>query len=65
MLRHRSKGTLMLILTRKQGDSFTIGDDVTVTVVEISGTTVRIGITAPADVQILRDNAKDTRLDED
>ena len=37
----------MLILTRKSGESITIGDDVKITVVEIKGKQVRIGIEAP------------------
>ena len=37
----------MLILTRKSGESITIGDDVKITVVEVKGKQVRIGIDAP------------------
>lgn len=48
----------MLILTRNAGERITIGDDVTVTVVSIRGPQVQIGIEAPKDVAILRDDAK-------
>jgi carbon storage regulator len=45
----------VLVLTRKIGETFVIGDDVTVTVVDIIGASkVRIGITAPADVAVHR-----------
>ncbi|MGB0362817.1 MAG: carbon storage regulator, partial [bacterium] len=37
----------MLILTRKSGESITIGDDVKITVIEVKGKQVRIGIDAP------------------
>ena len=45
----------MLILTRKSGESITIGDDVKVTVVEIKGKQVRIGIEAPRSYIIHRE----------
>lgn len=45
----------MLILTRKSGQSFSIGDDVKITITEISGDKVRIGIDAPASVKVLRE----------
>ena len=45
----------MLILTRRSGESINIGDDIIVKVIEISGNHVRIGIAAPDDVIILRD----------
>jgi carbon storage regulator len=44
----------MLVLSRKPGEKVTIGDAITVTVLAISGKTVRIGIEAPTDVRILR-----------
>jgi len=44
----------MLILTRKVGESITIGDDVTITVVASKGGQVRIGIDAPKSVSITR-----------
>jgi len=45
----------MLILTRKPGESLYIGDEVVVTVVEIKGNQVRVGIKAPADRRIYRE----------
>ncbi len=44
----------MLILIRKIDESIVIADDITVTVLEISGERVKIGIDAPRDVVILR-----------
>lgn len=43
-----------LILSRRPGESFTIGDDVTVTILENEGQAVRISIEAPRDTLILR-----------
>jgi carbon storage regulator len=45
----------MLILSRRPGESLTIGDDVTVTVVGVSGNQIRLGITAPREVRVLRE----------
>ena len=45
----------MLILTRKPGESLRIGDDVRITVVEIKGNQVRIGIAAPRSFPIYRE----------
>lgn len=44
----------MLILSRKIGQSVLVGDNVTVTVLKVHGSSVRIGIEAPNDVRILR-----------
>ncbi len=44
----------MLILQRKAGESLVIGEDITVRVVSVDGTRVRLAITAPEDVSILR-----------
>ena len=44
----------MLVITRKSGEQICLGDDVTITVLEISGSTVRLGIEAPSDVPIFR-----------
>ena len=48
------KGMPMLILTRKEGQSVVIGEDVTVTVMEIKGDGVRLAFRAPANVEIGR-----------
>ncbi|MBI5184063.1 MAG: carbon storage regulator CsrA [Nitrospinae bacterium] len=45
----------MLILTRKSGDSITIGDNIKITVVEIRGRQVRLGIEAPAELVVHRE----------
>ncbi|HRX80777.1 MAG: carbon storage regulator CsrA [Planctomycetaceae bacterium] len=44
----------MLVLTRKVGESFVIGDNITVTVVRVAGGGVRIGIEAPDDCTVMR-----------
>ena len=44
----------MLVLTRKVKESITIGNDITVTVLEIRGNQVRIGIEAPRSTTINR-----------
>jgi carbon storage regulator len=45
----------MLILTRRPGERVVIGDEVLVTVMGVSGHTVRLGIAAPAGVPIYRE----------
>jgi carbon storage regulator len=45
----------MLILSRRLGESVTIGDDVVVTVVGVSGSQIRLGISAPKAVRVLRE----------
>lgn len=45
----------MLILTRKPGESIFIGDRVKVTIVEIKGNQIRVGIDAPAELKIYRE----------
>lgn len=48
----------MLVLTRGRGESIFIGDDIEIQVINIKEHSVRIGIEAPKDVQIIRDDAK-------
>ncbi len=50
----------MLILTRKLGQGFTVGDEVEITITEISGDKVRVGINAPKHIKILRNELSET-----
>ncbi|KAA9131906.1 carbon storage regulator CsrA [Marinihelvus fidelis] len=45
----------MLILTRRVGEKLVIGENVTVTVLGVKGNQIRIGIDAPPDVQVHRE----------
>ena len=45
----------MLILTRRVGERLVIGDDISVTVLGVKGNQVRIGVQAPADVGVHRE----------
>lgn len=45
----------MLILTRKSGEVIRIGDQIAVRVLEVRGNQVRLGVDAPADVRIYRE----------
>ncbi len=45
----------MLILTRRVGETLMIGDEVTVTVLGVKGNQVRLGINAPKDVSVHRE----------
>lgn len=49
----------MLVLTRKIGQGIVIGDDVTITIVEMKGGSVRIGIDAPRGKKIYRQEVFD------
>jgi carbon storage regulator len=44
----------MLVLSRKPGEKLVIGEGITVTVLEIVGRRVRLGVEAPDDVRVLR-----------
>jgi len=54
-LKSVGRGRDMLILTRKTGESIMIGDDISVTVLGVKGGQVRIGIAAPDDVDVDRE----------
>jgi carbon storage regulator len=45
----------MLVLTRRAGESVMIGDDIVITVLEARGDVIRLGIQAPRDVQVHRE----------
>ena len=45
----------MLILTRRMGETLMIGDDISITVIGVKGNQVRIGIDAPKDVSVHRE----------
>jgi carbon storage regulator len=50
----------MLILTRRPGESIQVGDNIEISILEIRGNQVRLGINAPSDVLVLRSELLDT-----
>jgi len=48
-------GSIMLVLTRRIGQRIVIGEDIVVTVLEVSPTGVRLGFEAPKIVEIMRE----------
>ena len=52
----------MLVLSRKVGERILIGDNISVTVVRITGGGVRLGVEAPPDMAVIRQELRD-RLD--
>ena len=51
----------MLVLSRLEGQVITIGDNIRVTIVEVRGDKVRVGIDAPRDLQVLRAELLETQ----
>jgi len=51
----------MLVLSRKEGQSFLLGENIEITILEINGDKAKIAISAPKDVQILRKELLETK----
>ncbi len=51
----------MLVVTRKQDEGLIISDDIEITVLEVTKDKVKIGISAPKEVKIIRSELKDAR----
>jgi carbon storage regulator len=49
----------LLILTRRMGEGFVIGNEITVTVVALTRNQVRLGVSAPRDVEVYRQEIHD------
>jgi len=49
-----NRGSAMLVLSRKKNESIVINDDIVVTIVEVRGGKVRLGIEAPKDIPVHR-----------
>jgi carbon storage regulator len=45
----------MLIITRRPGEKIMLGDDIVIEVIEVSGSSVRVGIAAPKSVAVYRE----------
>ena len=54
----------MLVLSRKVGERLWIGENISITVVKVSGGGVRIGIEAPAELPVVREELK-VRIDDE
>jgi carbon storage regulator len=48
----------MLLLARKAGEKIRVGDDIVITVLEVRGARVRLGVEAPAEVRVDRGRAR-------
>ncbi len=55
----RTAGKEMLVLSRRVGERILIGENISVTVVRIAGGAVRLGIEAPGDLSIMRDELRE------
>jgi carbon storage regulator len=55
LVSHFQKGCGMLVISRKRGDRILVGDDIVIEVADIRGDKVRIGISAPKDVPVHRE----------
>ena len=54
----------MLVLSRKQNERLIIDDNIVVTIIRVSGGTVRVGIEAPSQVSIRREELRPRSLDD-
>ena len=54
----------MLVLSRRESERIRLGDSIVVTVVQITGDKVKLGIEAPAEVRVLRDELESRRRPE-
>ena len=54
----------MLVLTRKIGESIQIGDDVRLTILSVQGRSVKVGVTAPKDVTVHREEIYEKIVEE-
>jgi carbon storage regulator len=52
----------MLVLSRKEAERIRLGDSIVITIVRVSGDKVRLGIEAPSNVLVLRDELKPLTL---
>ena len=52
----------MLVLSRRESQRIRLGDSITVTVVRVNGDKVRLGIEAPAEIRVLRDELSPHKL---
>jgi carbon storage regulator len=57
-----SKEVIMLVLTRKLGEKIIIGDDIVVTLVRIQGDKARLGIEAPRNIPVHREEVQELIL---
>jgi len=55
-------GVVMLVLSRHRDESIIIGDDIVITVVDIRGDKVRLGIDAPTDIPVHRQEVYSHRV---
>ena len=55
----------MLVLSRTAGERILIGDEIVVELVEVRGDRVKIGITAPREIQIDRSEVRDQKRDDE
>ena len=55
---------IMLVLTRRAGETLIIGDNIKITILAIKGSQVRVGIDAPKDISIQRSELLDEKLEE-